>query len=83
MFPRVVHDLGGQVEVVLPATDYRERKVKPENAIDVEELIGRTSTVHTLPFERSDREAYMAASEAVLNAVDRMVAVCDGQPSDG
>lgn len=83
VFARVVLDLGGQVEVVLPAADYRERKVKPANAAAFEELIGRASTVRTLPFEHSDREAYMAASEAVLATVDRIVAVWDGQPSDG
>lgn len=83
VFARVVLDLGGQVEVVLPAADYRERKVKPENAAAFEELLGRARTVRTLPFERSDRAAYMAASEAVLGAVDRIVAVWDGRPGDG
>jgi hypothetical protein len=83
VFARVVLDLGGQLEVVLPAADYRERKVKPDNAAAFDELIERAGTIRTLPFERSDREAYMAASEAVLNAVNHIVAVWDGQPSDG
>lgn len=31
VFARVVLDMGGALEVVLPAADYRERKVKPDN----------------------------------------------------
>lgn len=83
VFARVVLELGGEVEVVLPAADYRERKVKPENAADFADLIGKASTVTTMPFEQSNRDAYMAASEAVLTGVEAMVAVWDGQPSDG
>jgi hypothetical protein len=83
VFARAVLDLGGQIEVVLPAEDYRDRKVKPDNAADFTELIGKASTVTTMPFEQSNRDAYMAASEHVLATVDAMVAVWDGQPSDG
>lgn len=30
IFARAVLDLGGRLEVILPAPDYREQKVKPE-----------------------------------------------------
>lgn len=83
VFARVVLDLGGRIEVVLPATDYRERKVKPDNAVEFDTLIDKTSHVHTMPFPTSDREAYMAASEHVLTTVDSMIAVWDGKPSGG
>lgn len=83
VFAHVVLELGGRLEVVLPAADYRERKVKPGNREDFESLIGRAGTVRVLPFAESSREAYMAASEAVLSDVQRIVAVWDGAPSDG
>lgn len=83
VFARVVLDLGGTVEVVLPAADYRDRKVKPDNAAEFDELIGKATTVHTMPFAESGREAYMAASEHVLSTVEFMVAVWDGGPSGG
>lgn len=83
VFARVVLDLGGAVEVVLPAADYRERKVKPGNAAEFDELIGRAARVRTLAFVESNRDAYMAASEDVLTNVDEMVAVWDGGPSGG
>ncbi len=43
-FARAVMDLGGRFEVVLPAADYRDRKVRPDNAADFDELIARAAT---------------------------------------
>jgi hypothetical protein len=83
VFARVVLDLGGTVEVVLPAADYRERKVKPGNADEFDALIAEASEVRTMPFAESTREAYMAASEHVLANVHALVAVWDGGPSGG
>jgi hypothetical protein len=83
IFAQVVLDLGGSVEVVLPAADYRERKVKPDNAAEFDALIARVTTVHTMPLEESNREAYLAASEHVLTHTDLMIAVWDGTPPDG
>jgi len=83
IFARVVLDLGGQVEVVLPAEDYRERKVTPDNAAVFEDLLASATIVRTLPFDTSNRDAYMAASETVLTTVDHIVAVWDGQPANG
>lgn len=83
IFARVVLELGGSVEVVLPAADYRERKVKPDNAAEFDELVARADVVHTMAFSTSNREAYLAASEHVMTHVDEMVAVWDGAPSDG
>jgi hypothetical protein len=80
---RVVLDSGGEITVILPAADYRERKVKPDNRAEFESLLSRASQVRVLPFETSNRAAYMAASEAVLGDVEHVVAVWDGQPADG
>jgi hypothetical protein len=35
--------------VALPAGDYRERKLKPSDAADFDELIGRACAVTTMP----------------------------------
>jgi hypothetical protein len=83
LFARVVVELGGQLEVVLPAGDYRARKVERDNAAEFTDLIGKTGKVTTLPFAQSNRDAYLAASEHVLTSVDSMVAGWDGQPSEG
>ncbi|MGB8963650.1 MAG: hypothetical protein WCC38_17060 [Pseudonocardiaceae bacterium] len=83
LFARVVLELGGGLEVVLPAADYRSRKVKVDNAAVFDELIGQATTVRTLPFETSNRESYLAASEHVLSTAELMMAVWDGYPADG
>jgi hypothetical protein len=83
VFARVVLELGGQLHVVLPAADYRNRKVKPDNREEFEALIGQAADVRVLPFETSNRDAYAAANEEVLAGVDALVAVWDGAPPDG
>ncbi len=83
LFARVVRELGGELHVVLPAADYRERKVKPDNREEFEALIGQAANVRVLPFDTSNRDAYAAANEEVLTGVDALVAVWDGAPPDG
>lgn len=83
VFARVVLDLGGSIEVVFPAADYRARKVKPGNVAEFDDLIAKAATVYTMPFAESGREAYMAASEHLLATVEQLIAVWDGEPSGG
>lgn len=83
IFARVVLECGGILEVILPATDYRERKVKLDNLAEFDDLIGRARVVQTLPFGQFSRDAYMAASEEVLDSVDSLIAVWDGNSSEG
>ncbi|MCX2729858.1 hypothetical protein OOZ19_06375 [Saccharopolyspora sp. NFXS83] len=83
IFARVVLDGGGSLEVVLPAADYRERKVKPDNTSTFDELIAEATTVHTMPFTESNPDAYMAASEHLLDSAGAIVAVWDGRPAAG
>jgi hypothetical protein len=83
IFAKSVLEAGGTVEVVLPAHDYRERKVKHDNAAQFDELIGKAADVFTMPYDVSNRDAYMAASEKVLASIDALFAVWDGGPSGG
>ncbi|SHE98705.1 hypothetical protein [Streptoalloteichus hindustanus] len=82
VFARIVLDLGGRLEVVLPAADYRER-LRPPQRPEFDALLDAASSVRVLPFPRSERRAYAAASQEVIASVDRMVAVWDGRPADG
>lgn len=81
IFARVVLERGGAVEVVLPAADYRQRKIKPDNRTEFDDLMRRARAVRTLPFDQSTSDAYMAASEEVLDSADSLIAVWDGNPS--
>ncbi|MGW6935863.1 hypothetical protein ACWGE0_37810 [Lentzea sp. NPDC054927] len=82
VFARAVLDLGGQVEVVLPALDYRDR-LKPHQVAEYDELRAAATVVSVLPLMSSGRLAYVAANERMLASVEMLVAVWDGVPSQG
>src|SRR5689334_11155997 len=76
-FAQAVLDRGGALEVVVPSTNYRETKVKPDHASQFDELISRASKVVTLPFSEANRDAYEAANEMLLASCDELFAVWD------
>ena len=78
IFAQAVLDLGGQLEVVLPSSNYRETKVKPDHTPQFDELRRRASDVQVMPFAEANREAYEAANEAMVGKCDRLIAVWDG-----
>ncbi|WP_199856602.1 hypothetical protein [Nocardia suismassiliense] len=78
VFAQAVLDAGGTLEVVLPAQNYRERKVKPDHAELFDQLLGKADAVHVMDFPDVGREAYEAANEAMLTSCDRLIAVWDG-----
>ncbi|MFD5095105.1 hypothetical protein ACFWMR_31195 [Amycolatopsis thailandensis] len=80
VFARTVLRLGGTIEVVLPASDYRDRKVGPGNLAAFDDLISRARSVHTMRYAESNHAAYTAASEYMLTSVEALVAVWDGAP---
>jgi hypothetical protein len=83
IFGEVILEIGGTLNVILPAADYRERKVRPELAAVFDDLIGRSANVGVMPFAVSNRDAYVAANEALLASCDQLIAVWDGQaPAD-
>src|SRR5262249_33305935 len=83
IFAEVVLELGGSLEVIVPAADYRERKVKPEYAERFDGLVRRASSVRVMPYEVSNRDAYEAANEALVTSSDRLIAGWDGRaPTD-
>lgn len=81
IFARVVLDVGGALIVVLPSPNYREQKVTPDNRAAFDELLAAAAEVQHMPFAEANRQAYAAANAALLNMVDKLVAVWDGQPS--
>jgi hypothetical protein len=79
IFAEAVLDLGGALEVVVPSTNYRETKVKPDHATQFDALLSRATTVHTLPHAAANRQAYEAANEVLVSTCDVLFAVWDGQ----
>lgn len=78
IFARAVIERGGDLAVVLPADDYRERLVDQD---DFDRLLGKAAQVSRMPFRHSDRRAFKAASVEVLRQSELLLAVWDGLPS--
>jgi hypothetical protein len=82
IFAQVVLDLGGRLEVVLPARDYRER-VDPAEVERFDRMLKRATQVQVMPYDVSNREAYDAANKLLVASCERLLAVWDGQPAGG
>jgi hypothetical protein len=80
IFARAVTDLGGTLEVVTPAADYRE-KLPEDSHPGYDELLARAAAVHRLPFNESPPESHMAASRLMVDEADELYAVWDGKPA--
>ncbi|MDQ1295772.1 MAG: hypothetical protein QG608_3659 [Actinomycetota bacterium] len=83
IFAAVLLDLGGALEAVLPAPDYRDEKVSADNLAEFDDLLRRADSVRYTTHPRSGRHAYLEAGHMLLGSVDRLLAVWDGGPSGG
>lgn len=82
LFARAVLDLGGDLEVVIPAVEYRDGlPVRCHATYD--SLLTNASSVYRLDYIESNSEAHMAASQYMLNSADHLFAVWDGKPARG
>jgi hypothetical protein len=81
LFARTVLDLSGRLEVILPAADYRDTMVAPDNAPLFDRLLAAASSVRVMKLERSCQQAYLAAGAAMLAGVETLVAIWDGRPA--
>src|SRR5262249_25947849 len=80
IFARAVLALPGSYEVVLPAHDYRDTMIAQGHGTAFDELVARAADVDVMPFARSCRLAYLAASIAMLDRCDQLLALWDGRP---
>jgi hypothetical protein len=81
-FAQAVLDLGGTIEVVVPAAAYRDGL--PEwHRPTYDELLSAATEVHQTGMDTSDSQAHMAGSEIMVGLVDILIAVWDGQPARG
>lgn len=80
IFARAVTDLGGKLEVIIPANEYRDGL--PEQAHpEYDRLFDQATAVHRMPFTESTAESHMEASKAMADQADELYAVWDGQPA--
>ncbi|WP_035702520.1 hypothetical protein [Glycomyces tenuis] len=79
-FARAVLDLGGAIEVIVPAADYR-KSLDEGNILEYDRLLALASGVRELDHRESTPEARMAAALAMLETADHVLAVWDGGPA--
>ena len=80
IFARAVIDLGGTLEVIIPAEEYRAG-LPAEAHAEYDDLLTRAVSVHRLPFTESTSESHMAASKLMVDEADELYAVWDGKPA--
>ncbi|WP_210577660.1 hypothetical protein [Streptomyces sp. GESEQ-4] len=81
-FAEAVLAHGGRLEVVIPATEYRDSL--PEWHHDTyDKLIRQATDVHETGMSESTSEAHQAGSEILVGLVDELLAVWDGKPARG
>jgi hypothetical protein len=80
IFARAVLDAGGQLEVIVPAAQYRDGLPEAAHA-EYDALLSAASKVDRLGYVGSTPESHMAASQAMLARADRLYAVWDGKPA--
>jgi len=82
IFARAVTDLGGRLDAIIPAADYRAGL--PEGARpEYDRLLSQAATVRRLPFTESSPRSHMAASQLMIDGADELYAVWDGLPARG
>lgn len=80
LFARAVVDAGGRLVALLPAPDYRDTRVSRTHLPVFDALVDAADEVRYVA-ETSSMQAYDAANAQMLDQVDLMLAVWDGQPS--
>jgi hypothetical protein len=72
--------LGGTLEAVIPAAEYRE-KLPEDSHPGYDDLLARAAAVHRLPFTESTPESHLAASRLMVDEADELYAVWDDKPA--
>ncbi|MGH3209636.1 MAG: hypothetical protein ACRDNO_17950 [Trebonia sp.] len=80
VFARAVTYLGGTLEVVVPAAEYRQG-LPADSHPGYDELLAQAAAVRRLPFTESTPESHMAASKLMVGEADELFAVWDGKPA--
>ena len=81
-FAETVLDHGGQIEVVIPASSYREGLPAWHHPV-YDQLMWQAREMHSTGLSESGSRAHMAGSEILVGLADQLIAVWDGEPARG
>lgn len=79
-FADAVLELGGALEVVIPASDYFAGICDPASRERCEVYLDAAASTVTMPYETSGPAAYLSASQHLIDRCDLLLAVWDGSP---
>lgn len=79
LFAQVVADIGGRLEVIVPSADYQLTQVTSDHEPVYTELLSRAACVYKMKATHASQEAYIAANYLLLDSIDQLIAVWDGQ----
>lgn len=80
IFAREILAVGGTLEVIVPADEYRDGL--PDDAKPTyDELMSIAAAVHECDHRESTSEAHMDASRIMIDRADHLIAVWDGEPA--
>lgn len=80
IFASAVVNTGGHLIALLPAPDYRDTRVSEEHLPTFDALVSAATEVRYIA-ESSSMQAYDDANAEMLDEVDFILAVWDGEPS--
>ncbi|WP_300007725.1 hypothetical protein [Pseudonocardia sp.] len=82
-FADAVLELGGAIEVVIPASDYFTGITDPVSRERCDAYLDSAAKTVTMPHEMSGPAAYLAASRHLIDRCDLLLAVWDGSGNGG
>ncbi|MGH3612072.1 MAG: hypothetical protein ACRDRK_05565 [Pseudonocardia sp.] len=82
-FADAILELGGALEVVVPASDYFTAISDPASRERCAEYLRVATTTVTMPHETSGPTAYLSASQYLVDRCDVLLAVWDSSPATG
>lgn len=80
-FADAVLELGGALEIVIPATDYFSKIPDPASRERCAAYLDAAASTVTMPHESSGPAAYLSASQHLVDHCDLLLAVWDGSPA--
>jgi hypothetical protein len=83
LFARVVAEVGGELEVVVPCSGYESTFTTARERAAYHAALATARSVERLSYPGPSEEAFLAAGVAVVDRCELLIAVWDGQPARG
>lgn len=83
LFAQEMIAVGGRLVIIIPSPDYFDHRDSTEEAPLYRSLVEKAWSIRRMSATHAGEEAYEAANDELLNSIDRLIAVWDGNPHGG